>query len=312
MSIGLPRILKVLGAIGTLAVGSWLAVHAQPRADGPAPDARFQDLGALRDPAVRELSGLARSHRYGDLLWGINDSGNAPVLVAIRPGDGIRGQVLVEGAANTDWEDIASFEIDGAPYLAIADTGDNFSVRRSAAVILVPEPEPMAETVTPIRTVRFTWADGPRDVESMAVDILNDRILLADKGRQPPGLYALPLHGGGPDPHPVRIASFPNLIPTPPPRALPIGAHWRGTPTAMSLSDDGRRLVVLTYESVSTFDRAPDQSWAAALASPVASVRLPVGGTQESVALSADGHSAILASEGPDAWFLRWNDVSSR
>ena len=312
MSIELPHILKVAGAIALLLAGFGLAAHGNPRPDEPAPDARFDNLGAIRDPAVRELSGLARSRRYGDLLWGINDSGNAAVLVAIAPGEGIRGQVAVEGATNIDWEDLASFEIEGVPYLAIADTGDNFEMRKSASIIILPEPQPIAETVAPIRILRFTWPDGPRDIESMAVDILNDRILLADKGRQPPGLYALPLHGGGPNPQPVRIASFPNLIPTPPPRALPLGAHWRGTPTAMSLSDDGRRLVVLTYESVSTFDRGPDRDWASALRAPVASVRLPVGGAQESVALSADGKTAILASEGPDAWFLRWNDVASR
>jgi hypothetical protein len=311
VSTELPRILKVVGAIAVLAAGLWFGAHARAPRDGPAPDRRFEDLGPIRDPAVAELSGLTRSRKHPDLLWGINDSGNPAALIAIAPGQGIRGQVAVEGVTNTDWEDIAGFEIDGVPYLAIADTGDNFEWRHSAAVILVPEPEPLAETVTPLRVLTFTWSDGPHDVESIAVDVPGDRILLADKGRQPPGLYALPLHGGGRDLHPVRIADFPNLISTPPPRALPIGAHWRGTPTAMSLSDDARRLVVLTYESVSTFERAPDQDWAAALRKPVACVRLPVGGTLESIALSADGTTAVIASEGPDAWFLRWNDVLS-
>src|SRR5262245_57450214 len=105
MSIELQHILKVVGAIGVVSAGFWFSAHANPHIDGPAPDARFDNLGALRDAAVAELSGLARSHRYGDLLWGINDSGNPAVLVAIAPGEGIRGQVAVEGAANTDWED---------------------------------------------------------------------------------------------------------------------------------------------------------------------------------------------------------------
>lgn len=291
--------------------GLWLAAHAKPRADRPAHDARFDILGPIREPGVAELSGLARSRLHPGLLWGINDSGNPAALIAIDPGRAVTGEVAVEGVTNTDWEDLAGFEIDGVPYLAIADTGDNFEVRRSVSIIIVPEPEPGARSIAPVRVMHFAWPDGPRDVESVAVDIRAGRILLADKGRRPPGLYALPLMAGDEGLHPERIADFPELIPTRPPRVLPIGAHWRGTPTSMSLSDDGSRLVVLTYESVSTFDRAAGQDWREALRVPVASVRLPVGGGQESVVLSADARSAIVASEGPDAWFLRWNDVLS-
>lgn len=291
--------LNVIAAMWALA----FALRAGP------PASAFEHLGTIGDPALPELSGLAPSHRVPGLHWAISDSGNAAELVALDPVRGkVLGVVAIEGAYNQDWEDLASFERDGQSWLLIADVGDNLWLRSELRLILVPEPAPDAKQVTPARSLRLRYADGPRDCEAVAVDAVHGRVLLADKGRHPAGLYEAALDGDGDERVATRIADFPELVPTPPPRVQPIGGlRGRGTPTAMDLSADGLRLIVMTYLSATLFERAPGQSWAEALLTPRLSERLPREPGFEAMGFEADGRSAVLGNERVPAKFFRWN-----
>lgn len=294
----LEFILKVVPAL-FLASESVLAAGLAP----------FQDLGRTAHPALPELSGLAPSHRQPDRLWAISDSGNAPELVALDGPERRVEVVRVAGADNHDWEDLASFERDGQAWLLIADVGDNLWLRSEVRLILVPEPAPGDAEVRPARTIRLRYADGPRDCEAVAVDVARGRVLLADKGRLPAGLYEVALDGGDDQDLRVatRVADFPDLVPTPRPRVQTLGgAQGRGTPTAMDLSADGRRLVVLTYLSASLFERAPGTSWPEALAHPKRSERVPPRPGFEAISFEPDGDNAVLANESVPSRFYRW------
>jgi hypothetical protein len=295
--------LKVVAAIGALAMGVAGAAPAGP------PGAAFVSLGTVADAALPELSGLAASRREPGRYWAINDSGNEAALVALDAALRVTAVVGVRGAVNVDWEDLASFEQDGRPWILIADTGDNFAIRSEASLVLVPEPGSGDASVPPARTLRFQYEDGPRDCEAMAVDVPGRRVLLADKGRQPVGLYAVSLDApDGTLQTTRRIASFPALVPTAPPRVQTLGgAMGRGTATAMDVSADGLRLVVLTYLSATLFERAPGQSWAEALVRPRRSERLPREPMFEALALDPEGRSALVGSEGMPARVYRWD-----
>lgn len=295
--------LKVIAALG-LGPGGLLALGI-PAAAGSTVTP-FVVAGAIDTPVLPELSGLAASRRVPGLLWAINDSGNDPALVALDDRGAARA-VAVDGVINHDWEDLASFERDGQPWLLIADTGDNFSLRSEVALILVPEPAPDTVRVPVARVLRLRYEDGPRDCEAMAVDVPRGRVLLADKGREPVGLYEVALDAP-PDSVQVarRIGDFPALVATPAPTVQRLGAaRVRGLATAMDLSADGRRLVVLTYLSLSLFERGPTQSWAEALARPHLSERLPRLPMFESLALDADGRAVVVATEARPARFFR-------
>lgn len=292
----------------------WLAAEplsaaAGPRGEDadPSPAAGFEYLGYAQDIALPELSGLAFSRRTPGLVWAISDSGNPPELVALDAQRRVIGVVRVDGAVNVDWEDLAAYELDGKPYLLVPDTGDNFSLRSELSIYLVPEPEPSAKSVAPVRTLHFRYEDGPRDCESAAIDVPGRRILLADKGRHPPGLYELPLDGADTGRVARRIADFPPLVPTPPPPAQTIASvHWRGTPSAIDLSPDGRRLAVLTDLSATIFDRAPGQDWAQALKHPTLSQRLPRQPQFEALALDPRAPFALVANERTHSHLYRW------
>ena len=91
--------------------------------DDPQPSkSAITTTGALQNKTIDEASGLARSQRDPGILWVINDGGKARVHAMDRTG-AVRGHVNLADARNVDWEDLASFQMDGVPYLLVADTG---------------------------------------------------------------------------------------------------------------------------------------------------------------------------------------------
>jgi len=242
-----------------------------PQLARPAPD-----VAMIQDGALSEISGCARSHRANGELWAHNDSGNPAVIYRLDARGEVRARVPVPDAPALDWEDIAAFSVEGRPYLAIADTGDNFALRERVAVLLLPEPEPGASAARPERVIEFQYADGPRDVEALAVDVAARQILLLEKRRPPATLYALDLDG--PDRQIAQpIARLADWWPERPTPVEPTSQlRYRGAAAAMDLSPDGRRLALLTSTHWAVFTRAADEPWSAVLARPPqAHARLP-------------------------------------
>lgn len=274
---------------------------------GPGP---FTRLAAATIPKLQELSGIYASRTRPGLYWGLNDSGHAPELLAFDAALGLRQTTRIEGAVNQDWEDLAGFQEGGKSWLVIADTGDNFGLRTEYRLIFVAEPGPGLASAAPARVIRFGFEGGARDCEAIAVDVPGRRVLLADKGRRPAGLYELALDGSDQGQVAHKIAEFPDLVPAPAPRVQTLSSQrWRGTPTAMDLSADGRRLIVLTYQSLNLFVRAGDADWDRALATPLRSLRTPRQGGFEALAFEPDERSAVLGTEGPTTILQRWKEA---
>ena len=131
----------------------------------------------------------------GTRLWLVEDGGNPAKLHAISKRGRRLASYAIDGISNTDWEDLAAFELDGKRYLLIADTGDNGGLRRTLLLHVVAEPAKLVDgaTLTPAWSIAFRWPDGARDCEAVAVDAARGQILLLSKKRHPPELFALPL-----------------------------------------------------------------------------------------------------------------------
>jgi hypothetical protein len=289
-----------------------------------APYAGAVFVGLLADPKIAEASGLALSRRRDDLLWTLNDGARKPQLYALGTDGSDRGRVRVEGAEPVDWEALAAFEWEGRPYLAVADTGDNFSWRRSAELLVIEEPQPEGERFPSGTAVRVAWSfrfrfeDGPRDCEALAVDPEQPRALLLSKRTEPPVLYALPLlpdePGGGPEASgrpALRVARRLGEVPSipPPTRADVEEARWlgryRAMPTGLDVSRDGERAAVVTYKDAYLFTRADGEDWAAAFARPPERIPLPPLRQAEAIAFAADGRSLFVTSEQRPAPLFR-------
>ena len=80
-------------------------------------DADIELLSVLPS-AIQETSGLAK---HDNVLWTINDSGDAAIVYALSETQDILKRVKIAGAINTDWESLAQ----DSTYLYIADCGNN-------------------------------------------------------------------------------------------------------------------------------------------------------------------------------------------
>lgn len=292
---------------GSLALLAFLLAGLGACATPPAPFPAPVVVGRMAEPRNGEASGLAASHRAPDLLWTHNDSGGDPVLYALATDGSVRGRLRVDGVTNDDWEDMASFELDGRSWLLAADLGDNFAQRAGIVLHLLEEPDPATLnpdrelTVRPAYSIHFVFEGGARDCEAVAVDPRERAIWLLSKRDVPARLYRLPLQAAparqpatarlmGLVTHLRQPTALEQLVQTP-------ASALRGMPTAMDFAPDGSAAAVLLYGDLLLFQRRAGESWPEALARGPA-VLPPHGFPQaEAVAFSADGRSLFVCSE---------------
>jgi len=255
----------------------------------------------IQSPSIKEASGLAVSSRNPDFLWLINDSGAPPLLHLCDVNGNERGVVSVKGARNVDWEDIASFSMNGENFLLIADTGDNSSKREGCTLYLIEEPilpapgSNLAMEATPRLTISFTYEDGPRDCESMAVDVSSQEILLLSKRTKPPVLYQIPLRLHGKDPSLVA-RKICTVEVNAPPSAFPLS--FGNQPTGMAITPDGSMAAVLTYYGVFLFPKTKQELWKDAFSRKPQSLAPHQLPQAEAIGFAKDGKTIFVTSEG--------------
>ncbi len=232
----------------------------------PSPYTITKLCGDLQNKNLDEVSGMASSIANPGVLWFLNDSGDKTYLYAADSTGKDLGRFTVDGVKNKDWEDLASFELDGTAYLLIGDIGDNNAKRKSRKIYIVKEPDLNSKHryFIPIYTeIKYKYVDGPRDCESVAVDVKNKKILLLSKRTVPPVLYELNLDVKSR--YLEQQAKRVTEVPTVPlltfdeikldSRFGPFGSQ----PTAMDISSDGKWIVVLTYQNAYLY--AFDTDW---------------------------------------------------
>lgn len=269
----------------------------------PAFGARWSEpqvAGLVTDAAMDEISGLAASREFPGHYWAINDSGNTAQL-HLMDGEGRhRGSVDVTSVANVDWEDLASFSLDGRNYLLVSDTGDNGGIRQDLALHVFEEPAVLDRPARLAWTVRFRWPDGPRDCEAAAVDPARGEVLLVSKKRVPAELFRVPLGPSAAEVVAERLGTLPG-IEQPDAGDLarsPIYGRYRAQVTGADLSPNGRVLAVLNYRSIHFLVRARGEDWSAALAtSKLPHLALPWIPQAEAIAFSLDGQEMLVGSE---------------
>jgi hypothetical protein len=256
-------------------------------------------LPKIESDSVREASGLAISPKSEALLWTLNDSGGTTDLHLMGVKGEDRGKVKVDGVTNRDWEDLSSFTLDGTDYLLIADTGDNQAKHDTSKLLIVREPtlpetgKMLAASVKVERTIEFRFEGGPVDCESVAVDAGSGKIILLSKRTQPPQVFELPLKPASPGIQTAKRIGT-TTVESPAGATLPFGNQ----PTALDISQDGKKAAVVTYYGAFVFTRAKEESWADAFAKKPKSLG-PHGLPQaESIAFSKDGNSLLVVSEG--------------
>jgi hypothetical protein len=264
--------------------------------------------GLVTDRALDEISGLAASRAHPGHYWAINDSGNSAELQLMDERGRHRASVPVTGAANVDWEDLSSFELDGRHYLLIADTGDNGGIRQDLVLHVLEEPSDLSRPVAVAWSLPFRWPDGPRDCEAAAVDPARGEVLLISKKRVPPELFRVPLRPGEGQAVAEHLGNLPGIEQPDAGdlRRSPIYGRYRAQVTGAALSPNGRVLAVLNYRSVHFLVRPNDGDWTPALRDKPSHLTLPWMPQAEAIAFSPDGLSLTIGSEQLPSPFLRY------
>jgi hypothetical protein len=262
----------------------------------------------LHPSLIVEASGLAISSADSDFMWLVNDSGGAPDIYLTSTAGTYRGKVTVKGVKNIDWEDLASFSLDGENYLLVADTGDNSSQRDSCTLHILREPSLPAPGKTldaaalPAWQIQFRYEDGGRDCEAVAVDAKAGKILLISKRTQPPQIYELPLRA--PRKHGIQTArNIGTTTVTCPVFSL---IPFRDQPVGLAITADYSLAAVVTYYSIFLFPRLPTESWAVAFSHPPLILPPHSLGQAESIAFSKDGKTLYTVAEGPKSPIKRY------
>ena len=274
----------------TLSLTAETSVDFRPLAEKPK----------LQAPAITEASGMAISSADPRFMWIVNDSGGTPDVHLAGTDGTYRGKVTLKDTKNTDWEDLASFQLDGSNYLLVADTGDNNAKRDFCTLHILREPKlpadgtNLAATAEPAWQIQFRYEAGPRDCEAVAVDAKAGKIILVSKRTNPPEVHELPLR----PPAKRGILTAKRLGTTEVKSPLDSLIPFRNQPTGLDITADGSLAAVITYYGVFLFPRKPDESWTEAFAKPPAVLPPHLLGQAEAVAFSKDGKSIHAISEG--------------
>ena len=277
------------------------------------------EAGRLDPRFVNESSGLEVSTAFPNRLYHINDSGDAGrFYVTDLAGNGPR-VVNIEGFDPVDVEDIALGQCGtgAGPCLFISDTGDNDRLREDVEIVVIEELAEFPDSVAPLDRIRLRYPEGAQDAESLAAHPNGDLYIItkaADYLRldvQPSRIYRIAndvwrnADGRTLTPELVGAWDFSRIS---------SDVFSGSLPTAADISDDGERLLVLTYTNAFEFAMA---SWT----NPVSTREMVAGidyreieietlEQQESIAYLPGGDAFLYATEdSPGSAFPRIMEV---
>jgi hypothetical protein len=260
-----------------------------PNPPGRVPYAPGRELCRLESRAIDESSGLACSRRSPGFFWTHNDSGgDARVYLFDKRGRDL-GSCQLQDQFAYDFEDMFSFDEGDKTYLVLCDVGNNGRAASVQMLHVVEEPpfDPddglFVDQVPVVHTIYVAYEDDHRDCEAVGIDPTSKTILFVTKEKEGACfVYSLKWPADK-----VKKALPARQIAK---LALP-------AVTAMDISPDGRRAVVLTYGNAFEYVRGDGENWSQAFSRPPRQIVVPERVQGESICYGPDGKTLYLTSE---------------
>ncbi len=252
-------------------------------AEGLLPSS-LESIGRL-DAAIPEASGIVRSRRHPGIFWVHNDSGNPPLLFAVRA-DGRLVSRYRLAVPNLDWEDIA---IDDQGRLYVGEIGNNGGWLQVRTLYRVDEPDPSKpDDGRPLAASAVSYrlpASDRFDAEGLFLDGAQAVVVAKYLDGREAALFALPLDFSAKSVNPPRpIGKLPGFV---------------EPATGADLTQDGSMLAVCSYAVTRVYRRAVTGAGRWEMA---AEVRYPQSAIE---GVAWDGPDLILAAEGSNLYRLR-------
>jgi len=254
-------LLTIAGAITFIVSNSLAATGFAPRI-----------VAKITSGPLSEISGMVKSRSYPDTYWVVNDSGAEAKIFAINS----KGQNIIptysrfsyygekeepgkkqwQGfnvlySKNIDWESMTADD----NHIYVADTGNNFNMRRNLGIYMLSEIDPTASTQSAaIKHMPVSYPQqmefpgkGKKHFDSEALFSADGKLYLITKHRTPSGLgmepganlYRLDTDYTERDNLLTLVDSNENMLAV----------------TGAELSPDGQTLAVISYEALWLFDR---------------------------------------------------------
>lgn len=264
---------------------SLLCAHLSAADPAEPPTSRYAEpvkLCDLQNKDVNESSGLAASRLAPGRYWTHNDSGDKARLFCFDLQGRHLGTCKLKRIKSIDWEDMCSFVLDDRPRLVVADTGDNLGRRRVYLLHIFDEPKNPSKDVKDVRTVKLNYPTGAVDCEAVGFDPVLREFIFVEKRF---ALSCRVFRAGYPKPDADRI------------QAELLGRIRIPVVTAMDISPDGARAMVMTIGQAFEFTRGPDESWAEAFRAKPTKVTMPPRRQGEAICYDSDGRDLLLTSE---------------
>jgi len=220
-------------------------------------------LGEIESDELDEISGIVASIINAGIFWVINDSGGDNAVYAFNTDGEHVAKIILEGAVNRDWEDIAIRR--STQEIFIADIGDNNNIHETKYLYYFEEPYldldeiPFMDTIN-VSTITFQYPDGNYDAETLMHDPDdNDLFIVTKRKLEAPGgedlIFKLPY----PEPEDeiitaelagsISISSSYN----------PLDQMYYGA-TGGEISSIGDEIVIKTYSNVYYWKKGHNQN----------------------------------------------------
>lgn len=237
----------------TVTAVSMLHLAAATAADGTC--TRWSEpakVGTLDVKTINEASGIAIS-RSAQRLYHIND-GEFPFFHVTDMQGGALQTVKIAGFTPRDIEDIALGACGSSTCIHVADIGDNAVRRESVQIAQIREARAFGAEATPEKIITAHYPDGPHDAEALAIHPSGDLFVATKAGigkQQNPSqlfrLTAAQLAAGGEQTF-EQVGTIPVIK-----LSESLGDNPRRIVTAMDISPDGKRFMLLTYDAAIEF-----------------------------------------------------------
>lgn len=269
-------------------------------------------VGQLDTQIMDEESGLVASRDYPGRLYHIQDSGDGPHFYLTNEQGESTGKVTVTGFDPIDVEDIGLGPCpDQGTCLFLSDIGDNDETRDSLQIVVVREERDYPKKVDPVAKIRLKYPDGPHNAESFAVHprtgdwfLITKEIHKKESRSYPARIFRVTratwqAHLQESSRKAIRLEEVGQIDL---PALAPQDEFWQQGATAMDISPDGTRFLLLTYKGAYEFRwdlSAGPLPPTGLLREGVDFVRIPLKALpqQEAIGYSADGSSFFYSSE---------------
>ena len=181
--------------------------------------------------SLEEVSAAETSHRYSDVIWTIEDSGNDNDLIALNKRGKILQYVAIENAKNKDWEDLTS-DTEGNIY--IGDFGNNGEDREEFKIYKVSHKDLNKKTAR-AEVITFTLPDEDDSKDFESFFIYNNYFYIISKASKDFIVFKVPNTIGQ---HKAKIVSQYNF------------EGKDNKITSADISSDGKTIVFLNHDKL--------------------------------------------------------------